>query len=68
MEALVKHKEKAYDEWKAEEKRAEMKVLDEVATQRFFRNKLAKAVEDAEDLENYRAEHGGDVPEGMGAF
>ena len=68
MEALVKHKEKAFEEWKAEEKRAEMKILDEVATQRFFRNRLAKAEEAAEDLANYKAEFGDDIPEGMGVF
>jgi flagellar export protein FliJ len=50
MEALVKHKDKAYDEWKEEEKRAEMKVLDEVATQRFFRAKLSREIDEALDL------------------
>lgn len=37
LEALVKHKEKALEEWKEEEKRLEMKILDEVAGQRYFR-------------------------------
>lgn len=37
VEALTKHKEKAFEEWKEEEKRAEMKILDEVASQRYFR-------------------------------
>lgn len=37
LEALVKHKEKALEEWKNEEKRLEMKQLDEVAGQRYFR-------------------------------
>lgn len=38
VEALVKHKEKALEEWKEEQKRAEMKILDEVASQRYFRS------------------------------
>lgn len=37
LEALVKHKEKAYEEWLEEEKRKELKMLDEVAGQRYFR-------------------------------
>lgn len=37
LEALVKHKEKALEEWKDEQKRQEMKTLDEVAGQRYFR-------------------------------
>lgn len=37
LEALVKHKEKTLEEWKEEEKRLEMKQLDEVAGQRYFR-------------------------------
>lgn len=37
LEALIKHKEKAYEEYKEEEKRKEMKILDEVAGQRYFR-------------------------------
>lgn len=45
VEALVKHKEKAFEEWKDEEKRAEMKIMDEVASQRYFRAKLAEEEE-----------------------
>ena len=37
LEALVKHRDKMYEEWLEEEKRREMKQLDEVAGQRFFR-------------------------------
>ncbi len=37
LEALIKHKEKVYEEWLEEEKRQEMKRLDEVAGQRYFR-------------------------------
>jgi len=45
MEALVKHKEKAREEWLEEEKRLELKILDEVAGQRYFRAQIA-ALED----------------------
>ncbi len=38
LEALVKHKEKVYEEWMEEQKKLEMKQLDEVASQRYFRN------------------------------
>jgi flagellar FliJ protein len=40
LEALTKHKEKAYEEWKEEEKKQEMKVLDEIGGQRYFRAQL----------------------------
>lgn len=46
LEALNKHKEKAREEWLEEEKRQEMKVLDEVGGQRYFRAQL-QAAEDA---------------------
>ncbi|MFN8614534.1 MAG: hypothetical protein U0003_01305 [Vampirovibrionales bacterium] len=49
LEALVKHKEHAHEAWKEDEKRAEMKILDEVATQRYFRNQQAQAQELAEE-------------------
>jgi flagellar export protein FliJ len=45
LEALVKHKEKAIEEWKEEEKRLEMKVLDEVAGQRYFRAQQSELAE-----------------------
>ncbi len=47
LEALVKHKEKAREEWLEEEKKLEMKRLDEVAGQRYFRAQLEKAEDDA---------------------
>lgn len=47
VEALVKHKEKALEEWKDEEKRKELKQLDEVASQRFFRAQEQAAAEAA---------------------
>lgn len=37
LEALEKHKEKSREAWFEEQKRLEMKQLDEVASQRFFR-------------------------------
>jgi len=50
LEALVKHQEKAHEEWLENEKRLEMKMLDEVAGQRYFRAKLQEEVELAEEL------------------
>lgn len=37
LEALIKHKEKCYEEFLEEEKIVEMRMLDEVAGQRYFR-------------------------------
>jgi len=37
LEALVKHKEKAVEVYREEEKQKEMKLLDEIAGQRYFR-------------------------------
>ena len=54
LEALIKHKEKAREEWLEEEKKIEMKQLDEVAGQRYFRAQLEIA-EDAA-LEAMQAE------------
>jgi flagellar protein FliJ len=47
LEALVKHKEKAYEEYLEEEKAIEMKRLDEVAGQRYFRAQQEQAAEEA---------------------
>lgn len=47
LEALIKHKEKAREEWLEEEKKLEMKRLDEVAGQRYFRAQFEKAEEEA---------------------
>jgi flagellar export protein FliJ len=41
VEALVKHREKAREEWLTEENYIEMKQLDEVGSQRYFRQKLS---------------------------
>lgn len=49
LEALVKHKEKSLEEWKEEEKQKEMKQLDEVAGQRYFRAQQDRMLEDLED-------------------
>jgi flagellar protein FliJ len=54
LEALVKHKEKMLEEWLEEEKIKELKMLDEVAGQRYFRlqqDKLLEELEDAADME-----------------
>jgi len=48
LEALVKHKEKAIEEWKDEEKRKEMKTLDEVAGQRYFRAQQQSEMEESD--------------------
>ncbi|MGE0199350.1 MAG: flagellar export protein FliJ [Candidatus Melainabacteria bacterium] len=52
VEALLKHKDKALEEWQEEQKRIEMKQLDEVASQRFFRAQQAALDEETEDLNN----------------
>lgn len=49
LEALVKHKEKALEEYKEEEKRTEMKMLDEVAGQRYFRQQQEQQLEEAQE-------------------
>jgi flagellar export protein FliJ len=51
VEALVKHKEKAKEEWLEEEKYREMKQLDEVGGQRYFRQQQANALEALADEE-----------------
>lgn len=56
MEALIKHKEKARDEWKEEEKKLEMKMLDEIAGQRYFRAKLQETLDVTEEEELLRIE------------
>jgi len=49
VEALEKHKEKAKEVWKEEEKAREMKQLDEVASQRYFRQ-MIEAAEEAREF------------------
>ena len=46
LEALIKHKDKALEEWREDEKRQEMKILDEVAGQRYFRSRQGLLDED----------------------
>lgn len=48
LEALEKHKDNQKELWKAEEKAIEMKQLDEVAGQRYFRQQAAKAADEIE--------------------
>jgi flagellar export protein FliJ len=48
LEALVKHKEKAREEWLEEEKKRELKMLDEIAGQRYFRAKAQEELDEAE--------------------
>jgi flagellar FliJ protein len=49
LEALEKHRERAKEEWLAEENQAEMKLLDEVASQRYFRQ-MVESAQEAVDL------------------
>lgn len=56
LEALAKHKEKAYEEWQEEEKQQEMKMLDEVAGQRYFRAQQAALLEEEEQEEEIEDE------------
>lgn len=48
LEALIKHKDKAREEWLEEQKKMEMKMLDEIAGQRYFRAKLQEDLDNAE--------------------
>lgn len=54
LEALVKHKEKAREAWQEEQKRLEMKILDEVAGQRYFRAQYEQQLADEEEAEQAR--------------
>ena len=49
LEALEKHRERAKEEWLEEENQAEMKLLDEVASQRYFRQ-MVESAQEAVDL------------------
>lgn len=53
FDALIKHKEKAREIWLEEEKQKEMKQLDEVASQRYFRNKQDQLDDEAEEERVY---------------
>jgi flagellar export protein FliJ len=55
LEALEKHKERCLEEWKEEEKAIEMKMLDEIGSQRYFRNQQearADAILAGEELDD----------------
>ncbi|HEY9687189.1 MAG TPA: flagellar export protein FliJ [Coleofasciculaceae cyanobacterium] len=52
LEALVKHKDKAREEWQEEEKRLEMKMLDEVAGQRYYRAQQVRMEEEADEADS----------------
>ena len=53
VKVLEKHKEKAHDAYKEEEKRAEMKKLDEVGSQKHFAKMLTRQEEEMlEELES----------------
>ena len=51
LEALIKHKERAHEEYLEEEKQLEMKQMNEVAGQRYFRQQLALKLEEEENKE-----------------
>jgi flagellar FliJ protein len=63
MEALIKHQDKAREEWLEDEKRREMKTLDEIAGQRYFRAKQQAELDLAEDLAIAQAEGADDYAE-----
>lgn len=46
LEALVKHKERAYEEYLEEEKQLELKQMNEIAGQRYFRQQQAIQLEE----------------------
>ncbi len=56
LEALVKHKEKAYEAYIEEEKQKEMKMLDEIAGQRYFRAQAERLAEEAADTAKLKLE------------
>jgi flagellar export protein FliJ len=60
LEALVKHKDKAREEWLEEQKKMEMKMLDEIAGQRYFRAKLQEELDNAEY--EMQQQNGDDIP------
>lgn len=51
LEALVKHKEKSHEMWIEEEKHKEMKQLDEIASQRYFRQQQEKILEETQEAQ-----------------
>ena len=50
LEALIKHKDKCYEEYLEEEKVIEMRMLDEVAGQRYFRAQQELIEEELQEL------------------
>ncbi|MBK8191241.1 MAG: hypothetical protein IPK79_12425 [Vampirovibrionales bacterium] len=51
LKALEKHRDKAREAWQEEEKRLELKMLDEVGSQRYFRAQLEREQDDQEEEE-----------------
>jgi flagellar protein FliJ len=49
VEALLKHKDKAREDWLEDEKYREMKQLDEIGGQRYFRQQQANLIESGEE-------------------
>ncbi len=56
LEALEKHKEKSLEEWKEEQKQTEMKQMNEVAGQRYFRATLEAEEEAREERQSLEEE------------
>lgn len=56
LEALIKHKDKMYEEWQEEQKQKELKQLNEIAGQRYFRAQQKALEEELEDQAAYEAE------------
>lgn len=57
INALEKHKEKKHEEYLEEEKQIEMRMLDEVGSQKHFAKMLVREEEELEDLLNEEEEN-----------
>lgn len=63
LEALIKHREKMQEEWREEEKRLELKQLDEVAGQRYFRARQEILLDEADESFDFVELNDEDNPE-----
>lgn len=59
LEALNKHKERSHEEWIEEEKQKELKLMDEIAGQRYFRNQEAVELDERLLEEDYTDNYAG---------
>lgn len=56
VEALQKHKESAKEVWLEEEKARELKQMDEIAGQRYFRDQQSKLLEELQEQQALQAQ------------